>query len=126
MCEPGPALLVLGRPGEPSVTPGRVVAPDRQERVPQPGEAHAPRMGTRTPRSTATASASSYPASTCLITPVAGSLVSTRSSFCAASSVPSATQTWPAWIDRPMPTPPPWWTLTHDAPDAALTSAFRI
>src|ERR1035438_7731917 len=85
-----------------------------------------PRIGTRTPRSTATASASSYPASTCLITPVAGSLVSTRSSFCAASGVPSATHTCPAWIDRPMPTPPPWWTLTQVAPEAALTSAFRI
>ena len=25
-----------------------------------------------------------------------------------------------------MPTPPPWWTLTHDAPDAVLTRALRI
>ena len=53
-----------------------------------------------------------------------GSLVSTRSSFCAASAVPSATQTWPAWIERPMPTPPPWWMETQDAPEAVLTSAF--
>jgi hypothetical protein len=53
-----------------------------------------------------------------------GSLVSTRSSFCAARSVPSATLTWPAWIDRPMPTPPPWWIDTQDAPLATLTIAF--
>ena len=25
-----------------------------------------------------------------------------------------------------MPTPPPWWMDTHDAPEAVLTSAFRI
>ena len=25
-----------------------------------------------------------------------------------------------------MPTPPPWWTLTHVAPAAVLRSAFRI
>ncbi len=41
------------------------------------------------------------------MTPIPGSLVSARSSFCAASSVPSATHTMPAWIERPMPTPPP-------------------
>jgi hypothetical protein len=41
-----------------------------------------------------------------------------------ASSVPSATQTWPAWMERPMPTPPPWWMDTQVAPDAVLTSAF--
>src|ERR671927_370782 len=58
------------------------------------------------------------------MTPVAGSLVSTRSSFCAASGVPSATVTWPAWIERPMPTPPPWWIDTHDAPLATLTIAL--
>ena len=54
-----------------------------------------------------------------------GSLVSTRRSFSPASAVPSATQTWPAWIERPMPTPPPWWIDTHVAPDAVLTSALR-
>ena len=27
-------------------------------------------------------------------------------------------------IDRPMPTPPPWWIDTHEAPDAVLTSAL--
>ena len=30
----------------------------------------------------------------------------------------------PAWIERPMPTPPPWWMLTHVAPDDVLTSAL--
>ena len=55
---------------------------------------------------------------------MAGSLVSTRSSFGAASSVPSATDTWPAWMDRPMPTPPPWWMDTQLAPDAVFTSAL--
>ena len=32
----------------------------------------------------------------------------------------------PAWIELPMPTPPPWWTLTHVAPAAVLSSALRI
>ena len=58
------------------------------------------------------------------MTPVPGSAVSTRSSFSAASSVPSATHTIPAWIERPMPTPPPWWIDTQLAPEAVLTSAF--
>ena len=53
-----------------------------------------------------------------------GSATSTRDSFSAARSVPSATHTMPAWIERPMPTPPPWWMLTHVAPLAVLTSAF--
>ena len=53
-----------------------------------------------------------------------GSAVSTRSSFSSASAVPSATQTIPAWIERPIPTPPPWWMLTQEAPEAVLTSAF--
>ena len=52
--------------------------------------------------------------------------MSTRSSRSAASSVPSATTTMPAWIELPMPTPPPWWTLTHVAPAAVFSSAFRI
>ena len=26
----------------------------------------------------------------------------------------------PAWIERPMPTPPPWWMLTHVAPAARV------
>ena len=58
--------------------------------------------------------------------PVPGSVVSTRSSRSAASSVPSATTTMPAWIELPIPTPPPWWTLTQVAPAATLSSAFRI
>ncbi len=53
-----------------------------------------------------------------------GSLVSTRASFWAASAVPSASDTWPAWMERPMPTPPPWWMETQVAPEAVLTSAF--
>ena len=32
----------------------------------------------------------------------------------------------PAWIELPIPTPPPWCTLTHVAPAATLTSALRI
>ena len=53
-----------------------------------------------------------------------GSAVSTRRMRSAARGVPSATQTWPAWIDLPIPTPPPWWIETHDAPHAVLTSAL--
>ena len=49
-----------------------------------------------------------------------GSLVRRRSSFCAARSVPSATETWPAWMERPMPTPPPWWMETQVAPEARV------
>jgi hypothetical protein len=29
-------------------------------------------------------------------------------------------------MERPMPTPPPWWTLTQEAPEAVLSRAFRI
>ena len=32
----------------------------------------------------------------------------------------------PAWIELPMPTPPPWCTETQEAPDAVESSAFRI
>src|SRR5437868_4592139 len=32
----------------------------------------------------------------------------------------------PAWIALPIPTPPPWCTLTHVAPAATLTRALRI
>ena len=32
----------------------------------------------------------------------------------------------PAWIELPIPTPPPWWTLTQVAPAAVLSSALRI
>src|SRR5215218_1940318 len=58
------------------------------------------------------------------MTPVPGSFTSTRAIFSAASSVPSATITWPAWIERPMPTPPPWWIDTHVAPEAVFSRAF--
>jgi len=43
----------------------------------------------------------------------------------AADSVPSATMTWPACWLNPMPTPPPWWKETHEAPDAVLTAKLR-
>src|SRR6202049_5009151 len=75
--------------------------------VPETGAVQ-PLMGMRTPRSRATSCARAYPASACRMTPVPGSLVSTRSSFRAAASVPSATTTMPAWMERPIPTPPPW------------------
>src|SRR6185437_5545857 len=55
-----------------------------------------------------------------------GSLVSTRSSRTRISGVPSATITCPACSELPMPTPPPWWKDTHDAPLAVLSSALRI
>jgi hypothetical protein len=32
----------------------------------------------------------------------------------------------PAWIEDPMPTPPPWWTDTQWAPAAVFTRALRI
>src|SRR5437773_1368543 len=41
------------------------------------------------------------------MTPVPGSFVSVSSRRRAPSSVPSATTTTPAWIDFPIPTPPP-------------------
>jgi hypothetical protein len=52
--------------------------------------------------------------------------VSTRSIRSAIASVPSATTTTPAWIELPIPTPPPWWTLTHEAPAPTFSNAFRI
>src|SRR5215211_7467628 len=88
--------------------------------------AHSRKVGRSSSPSLAASSASSYPASACRSTPVAGSVVRTRSSRSAMSAEPSATTTMPAWIELPMPTPPPWWTLTHVAPAATLTSAFRI
>ncbi len=53
-----------------------------------------------------------------------GSASSVRRIRSPASSVPSATHTCPACSDSPMPTPPPWWNDTHDAPVATLTMAF--
>ena len=58
--------------------------------------------------------------------PCRGRRCSVRRIRSAARSVPSATLTWPACSERPMPTPPPWWNETHDAPVAVLTSALRI
>ena len=55
-----------------------------------------------------------------------GSASSVRRIRSPASGVPSATITWPAWSDLPMPTPPPWWNETQLAPVAVLTSALRI
>ena len=57
-----------------------------------------PAFGIRTPR-VAAMSAGVFVAGVARwrITPMPGSLVNTRASFCAASSVPSATVTWPAW-----------------------------
>src|ERR1019366_6726370 len=81
-------------------------------------------IGMEMPWAFAWFSAAGYPASTWRSTPVSGSFASPRSSFCAASTLPSATLTWPAWIDLPMPTPPPWWMETHEAPEEAFTSAF--
>ena len=49
----------------------------------------------------------SYPASACLTIPIPGSVVRTCTSLASLSSVPSATTTIPAWIARPIPTPPP-------------------
>ena len=68
---------------------------------------HDSSMGTRTPRSCATSIARSYPASTCRTTPMPGSDRSTRASRSPAFAVPSATTTMPAWIEYPIPTPPP-------------------
>ncbi len=34
--------------------------------------------------------------------------------------------TMPAWMDKPMPTPPPWWTETQEAPLTAFRRAFRM
>ena len=54
-----------------------------------------------------------------------GSFVRRRSSFWAARSVPFATETCPAWMDRPIPTPPPWWMDTQVAPEEVVSRAFR-
>jgi hypothetical protein len=56
-------------------------------------------IGIRTPRSCATSTARSYPASAWRITPMPGSVVRTLSKRPAASSEPSATTTIPAWIE---------------------------
>src|SRR5881394_3686918 len=83
-------------------------------------------IGSRMPCRRAASSASGYPASACRATPIPGSFVRTRSRRRAAASVLSATITCPACSELPIPTPPPWWNDTHDAPDAVLSSAFKI
>src|SRR5262249_44260672 len=83
------------------------------------------RCGMRTPLSRATDSAVPCPAPAWRTMPTAGWTVSPRSSLFAAASVPSATMTMPACSELPMPTPPPWWKLTHDAPPAQLARAFK-
>src|SRR5207244_7938314 len=95
-------------------------------RLPRLTHAGSRLMGTSRPCSRAAATASSYPASTWRSTPVPGSVVSTRSRRSAASSVPSATTTMPAWIELPIPTPPPWCTLTHVAPAATFSSHVKL
>ena len=55
-----------------------------------------------------------------------GSLVRTRSNRRAAAGVPSATITCPACRELPIPTPPPLWNETHEAPEAVFSSALRI
>ena len=39
--------------------------------------------------------------------------------------VPSATMTWPACREYPIPTPPPWWSETQVAPPATFIIALR-
>src|SRR3546814_1121633 len=58
------------------------------------------------------------------MTPVAGSFHSTRSRRRAASSVPSQTMTMPECCEKPIPTPPPWWSETQVAPLAVLRRAL--
>src|SRR4029453_831344 len=95
--------------------------PDRRDLRPEVAERAHRLIGIVTPE----AASESYPASTWRRTPIAGSLVSTRSIFCPASAVPSATHTCPAWMLRPIPTPPPWWMETQEAPGGGFKRAFR-
>src|SRR5579871_2662203 len=81
-------------------------------------------IGIRMPFSRATSMALGYPASACRITPIPGSVVNTRCKRRPPDSVPSATTTIPACCEYPMPTPPPLWIETHEAPAEVLTSAF--
>src|SRR5690606_37014593 len=83
-------------------------------------------LGRSRPRSAATWRARSYPASAWRITPVPGSLVRTSSRRRSAWAVPSATTWAPAWMELPIPTPPPWWTATQAAPEAVFRRALRI
>ena len=62
--------------------------------------------------------------SACRITPVAGWLHSTRAIRLAAAAVPSHTITISACCEKPIPTPPPWCSETHVAPDAVFNNAL--
>src|SRR5512146_1107580 len=107
--------------------PSRPAAGDHGARADEQGpQSPASSIGSRSPSRRAVAMASGYPASAWRTTPMPGSLVSTRSSRRRAAAVPSATVTWPACRELPMPTPPPWWKDTQDAPEAVLSKAFRI
>ena len=90
----------VGRcPGVAAVPAGRPFAADWSEVVPEPVERHERPIGTLTPPSGCAcsgASSGASPESMCRMTPMPGSLVSTRSILAAASGVPSATVTWPA------------------------------
>src|SRR5205814_192145 len=110
--------LLVARAGRAQVELGHAIATEACVRVAVDEPRHRAKA--------ATVMASGYPASTWRRTPVPGSVVSTRSSRSAISSVPSATTTIPAWSEFPIPTPPPWWTLTQVAPAATFSSAFRI
>src|SRR5664280_536297 len=71
------------------------------------GRGHESTIGRSMPLSRALSIAAGYPASAWRMTPVPGSVVSTRRSRSSIMSVPSATTTMPAWRLLPMPTPPP-------------------
>src|SRR5205823_4127853 len=79
--EPLPQRQVGIRPGEPPVAPGVRVLADVEDGSPHRFErGHSLScIGIRTPRAAATSAAYSYPASVCRMTPMPGSLVSTRS-----------------------------------------------
>ena len=54
-----------------------------------------------------------------------GSTLSASSSRADFSGVPVATITMPAWVELPIPTPPPLWIEIQSAPQTAFASAFR-
>src|SRR6266851_4012941 len=59
------------------------------------------------------------------MTPLAGSLVRTRSSRRAAAALPSQTTTMPECCEKPMPVPPPLCIETQVAPEATLSMPLR-
>src|SRR6185312_11981753 len=68
----------------------------RPQRIVRQRHCSPSRIGIRTCRRSATSMASSYPASACRMTPIAGSLPRTLANFSAARALPSATVTCPA------------------------------